>query len=90
VVERGYTHFITDVFDGDLHSPYHFHTRVLGFERIGTHQVGELDCRQVRIILLLDLVRAYKRMRARPNRVFHEFTDGLHDAFAALRAAAGA
>ena len=42
VVSRGYTHFLTDVFEDDPHSPYEFHTRVLGFERIGTHRYGEL------------------------------------------------
>ncbi len=84
VVQRGYTHFITDVYDGDPHSPLKFHTRALGFERIGTHRVGELDCDCVRIVLILDLARAYRRARARRNKIFREVTVGLQDAFEAL------
>jgi len=37
VVERDYTHFITDVFEGEANSPFNFHTRVLGFEVVGKH-----------------------------------------------------
>jgi hypothetical protein len=84
VVERGYTHFITDVYDGDPHSPILFHTRVLGFERIGTHRFGELDCDCTRIILILDLARAYRRAKERKNRVFRELTQGFREAFEAL------
>jgi hypothetical protein len=84
VVERGYTHFITDVYDGDPHSPVLFHTRVLGFERIGTHRFGELDCDCTRIILILDLARAYRRAKQRKNKVFRELTQGFREAFEAL------
>jgi hypothetical protein len=80
-VERGYTHFITDVFEDDPHSPLAFHTRVLGFERIGTHRFGELSCSSRRIILMLDLARAYERLRRRKNRVLREFCDGVRDLF---------
>lgn len=80
-VERGYTHFITDVFEDDPHSPLAFHTRVLGFERIGSHRFGELRCRSRRIILMLDLARAYERLRHKKNRVLREFCDGVRDAF---------
>ncbi len=84
VVERGYTHFITDVYDGDPHSPLKFHTRVLGFERIGTHRFGELDCDCVRIILILDLVRAYRLAKAKKNKIFRALAEGLQDKFEAL------
>jgi hypothetical protein len=84
VVERGYTHFITDVYDGDPHSPMLFHTRVLGFERIGTHRFGELDCDCTRIILILDLARAYRRAKERKNKVFRELTRGFREAFEKL------
>jgi hypothetical protein len=84
VVTRGYTHFITDVYEGDRHSPLLFHTRVLGFERIGTHRFGELDCDCVRIVLILDLARAYRRAKERRNRIFRELTVGLREAFEAL------
>ena len=63
VVGRGYTHFLTDVFENDPHSPLRFHTQVLGFERIGTHRHGELACASARIILILDIARAYQRLK---------------------------
>ncbi len=86
VVDRGYTHFITDVYDGDPHSPLKFHTRVLGFERVGTHRFGELDCDCVRIILILDLARAYRRAKERKDRMFREIAAGLQDKFERLPA----
>lgn len=88
VVERGYTHFITDVFEDDPHSPYRFHVRVLGFERIGTHRFGELHCDSMRIILVLDIARAYVRLREQRSRVYQELTEGLTgllDAFVARK-----
>jgi hypothetical protein len=76
IVERDYTHLVTDVFDGDPHSPYEFHTRVLGFEEIGSHTHGELRTDRRRIILALDIDRAYLRMRAKGGRFYQSFTDG--------------
>ena len=46
VVARGYTHFVTDVFEDDVHSPYGFHTRVMGFRPVATHDFGELQLPQ--------------------------------------------
>jgi hypothetical protein len=86
VAERGYTHLITDVFESDPHSPLKFHTRVLGFERIGTHSFGELACESVRIVLVLDLARSYALLKRRRDRVFRELTGGLHDLFESLPA----
>ncbi len=86
VVERRYTHFITDVYDGDPHSPLGFHTRVLGFERIGTHRRGELACDHMRILLVLDIARAFHKLRSRKDRVFRELSTGLEDSFLALPA----
>ena len=77
VVSRGYTHFLTDVFEDDPHSPYRFHTRVLGFERIGTHRFGELACTSTRIILILDIARSYRRLRKRENKLVKELGQGL-------------
>lgn len=77
VVSRGYTHFLTDVFEDDPHSPYQFHTRVLGFERIGTHRHGELACASTRIILILDIARAYRQLKKKENKVFRELGEGL-------------
>lgn len=86
VVERRYTHFITDVYDGDPHSPLGFHTRVLGFERIGTHRRGELACDHMRILLVLDIARAFHKLHSRKDRVFRELSTGLEDSFLALPA----
>lgn len=79
VVSRGYTHFLTDVFEDDPHSPLNFHTRVLGFERIGTHRYGELACASTRIILILDIARAYRQLEKKENKVFKELGEGLAD-----------
>jgi hypothetical protein len=77
VVERGYTHFFTSVFADDPHSPLGFHTRVLGFERIGSHRTGELACTSIRILLILDIARAYQRLKQRQNRVLVELGDSV-------------
>lgn len=79
VVERGYTHFITDVFENDPHSPLQFHTRVLGFERIGTHRYGELHCNSVRIILVLDIVRGYHRVKSRKAKFVSDMAESLRE-----------
>jgi len=49
-IERGYTHYITDVFEGEQHSP------------IATHDTGELNCAHRRITMLLDLPATYRRL----------------------------
>lgn len=73
-VERGYTHYVTDVFENDPHSPYGFHTRVMGFLPIATHEVGELHHQGRRITMVLDLKAAYQRLRARGNWMFRYLT----------------
>jgi hypothetical protein len=65
LVDRGYTHLVTDVFEGERHSPLDFHVRVLGFEVIGWHDHGELNERRRRLVLLLDIDRAYRALRQR-------------------------
>jgi hypothetical protein len=77
VVERGYTHFLTSVFADDPHSPLGFHTRVLGFERIGSHRTGELACASARILLVLDIARASRRLERRRNKVWRELAAGV-------------
>jgi hypothetical protein len=79
VVERGYTHFLTSVFADDPHSPLGFHTRVLGFERIGSHRTGELACASMRVLMILDIARSYQRLKLRRNKVFRELGDGVRD-----------
>jgi hypothetical protein len=81
VVERGYSHFITDVFEGEEHSPLNFHTRVLGFEVIGRHLFGELNCSSTRIILTLDILKLYNRVKDSRSRIYQELTGGLKVAF---------
>jgi ribosomal protein S18 acetylase RimI-like enzyme len=79
-VERGYTHFITDVFEDEAHSPYGFHTRVMGFHPVATHEVGELNCRNRRITMVLDLKAAYQRLRRRGNWIYRYLTGHWDDA----------
>ena len=84
-VQRGYTHYITDVFEDDPHSPYQFHTRVMGFQQVATHEVGELNCRSRRITLVLDLAASYKRLRAKGTWIYRYLTESwderLHQRF---------
>jgi hypothetical protein len=70
VVERDYTHFITDVYENEIHSPFRFHTRVLGFEVIGKHLYGELKCNCTRFILTLDILKAYKRLKQKRHSIY--------------------
>lgn len=74
ILNRGYTHIITDVFEDDAHSPLGFHTRVIGFVPVATHTHGELNCQSRRITLLLDLKSGYHRLKARGNWVYRQLT----------------
>lgn len=89
VIERDYTHFITDVFEGEPNSPLNFHTRVLGFEVIGKHLFGDLNCSSTRIILTLDIVKVYRRIRNSRSRVYGELTEGIRGILDRKLAAAG-
>lgn len=73
-VERGFTHFVTDVFEDDPHSPFGFHTRVMGFHAVATHDVGELQSRSRRITLVLDLKACYQRLKLRRSWIFRYLT----------------
>lgn len=77
VVERRYSHLLTDVFENDPHSPLGFHTRILGFQRIGSHRFGELHCESRRIILMLDIAATIERLRRKKNRIFRELCRDL-------------
>ncbi len=74
VIAREYTHLVTDVFEDDPHTPYGFHTRVIGFCPVATHEVGELNCRSRRITLVLDISRAYERLRTRRHWLYRYLT----------------
>jgi len=78
-LERGYSHYITDVFEGEKHSPYKFHTRVMGFKVVATHDVGELKCDLRRLTMVLDLQAAYLRLRKSGNWLYRYLTDGWPD-----------
>jgi hypothetical protein len=73
-VRRSYTHYVTDVFEDDPHSPLGFHTRVMGFRPVATHDTGELRCASRRITLVLDLKAAYLRLKARQGWLFRFLT----------------
>jgi hypothetical protein len=79
VVERDYTHFITDVFENEPNSPLNFHTRILGFEIIGRHLFGELNCSCSRIILTLDILKAYKKLKERRSKIYSKITEGISE-----------
>jgi hypothetical protein len=76
-LQRGFTHYVTDIFEDEEHSPYRFHTRVLGFRPVATHETGEMDCLHRRVTLILDLKEAYRRLRASKNRLYRFLTDGV-------------
>lgn len=76
VVQHQYTQLITDVFEADRHSPFGFHTRVIGFKPIATHEIGELLYKGRRITLVLDIKAAYQRLKARGNWFFRTLTHG--------------
>jgi hypothetical protein len=73
-LERKVACLITDVFEDDPHSPFGFHTRVLGFRPVATHDVGELNCKSRRITMVLELAPAYRRLRIR-NHWFYRYVN---------------
>lgn len=75
-IARGFTHFITDVFEDDPNTPHGFHRRVLGFEEVATHDHGELKCSSRRITMLLDLKAAMTRIEGRKGWLFRFFKAG--------------
>lgn len=81
-IRREYTHFITDVFEGEINSPYNFHTSVIGFQPVATHDTGELDCPYRRVTLILNLREAYQRLQKTKRQALEFLTrgwdEGLH------------
>ena len=75
-VTRDYSHYVTDIFEGEKHSPYEFHTRVMGFKPVATHDVGELNCPNRRITMVLDIREAYNRIRKKQKWIFRFLTKG--------------
>lgn len=79
-VQKGFTHYITDVFEGEVHSPYDFHTRVMGFQPVATHDVGELNCPNRRITLILDIKASYNRLKTTQKWVYRFLTEDWSEA----------
>lgn len=80
IVLRGKSQLVTDVFENEQHSPYGFHTRVIGFRPVATHEIGELRFKGRRITLLLDLKTAYRKLKRSGNMMFRLLTRGWTDA----------
>lgn len=76
IVRRGCTQLITDVFEKDPRSPLGFHTRIIGFRRVATHELGELRHKGLPVTLLLDIGSAYGKIKLRGNRFFRAVTRG--------------
>jgi len=74
IVLRGYTQLVTDVFENDPHSPFRFHTRIVGFRPVATHEIGELRFKGRRITLLLDIKIAYQTLKSRGTWFFRAMT----------------
>ena len=74
IVFRGYTQLVTDVFENDPHSPFRFHTRIVGFRPVATHEAGELNAKGRRITLLLDIKIAYQTLKSRGTWFFRAMT----------------
>ena len=93
-VARGYMHLVTDVFEDDPHTPYRFHTRVMGFVPVATHDFGELHCRSRRITLVLDIRSAYARLKSQGGWLYRYLTsdwdEAVHQRLAQPRPRAGA
>jgi ribosomal protein S18 acetylase RimI-like enzyme len=75
-VQREFTHYITDVFEGERHSPYDFHPRGMGFRLIATHDTGELNCSNRRLTMLLDIQAGYQHLRQEKSWAFRYLTEG--------------
>jgi hypothetical protein len=76
VVARGYMQLVTDVFENDPHSPFRFHTQIVGFRPVATHEVGELRFKGRRITLVLDIKVAYRSLKSRGTWFFRTMTRG--------------
>jgi hypothetical protein len=76
IVARGYTQLVTDVFENEPHSPLRFHTRIVGFRPVVTHEFGEFSFQGRRITLLLDIKIAYQTLKSRGTWFFRAMTKG--------------
>lgn len=75
-IERGYSHYITDIFEDEEHNPYLFHTRILGFTPVATHASGELAALNRRITFILNIKACYQRLKKNGNWIYRYLTEG--------------
>ena len=40
---------------------------------------GELNCSSTRIILTLDILKAYQRLKFRKDKIYQELTEGIRE-----------
>ena len=74
-VKREYTHFVTEVFDGEATSPFRFHMNVIGFQPVATHEKGELNCDYRRITMILDIRESLRQLKAKRKKFFRQVTE---------------
>ncbi len=67
------------MFKGQTHSPFTFHSRVLVFETVATHDVGELNCPYSGITIVLDLAASYRRLSRARGWLYCYLTEGWTD-----------
>lgn len=72
---KEYDYYITDIFEGEKHNPELFHTRVIGFQPVATHDLGEINCKNRRITMILNLRECYYRLKCNKKQVFQFFTE---------------
>jgi hypothetical protein len=71
-LNRGYNHYVTDVFEGEINSPLNFHIRVLGFKPVATHDTGEINCANRRVTLILNIKDALERHERKNSRLWRD------------------
>lgn len=52
-----------------------------------THRCGELACASSRILLILDIARAYRRVKERDDKIWKELGEGLRELMESRRPA---
>jgi ribosomal protein S18 acetylase RimI-like enzyme len=73
-IQKGFSHYITDVFEADPHNPADFHQKVLGFKIVAEHDHGEIKFESKRITMLLDFRSAFQEMKEKNGWLFRFVT----------------
>ena len=74
-IQKEYDYYITDIFEGEKHNPYLFHTRLIGFKPVAVHDFGEINCKNRRITMVLNLKECYNVLKNTKKQVFNFFTE---------------